>query len=74
MTSKLTEMRKSRGVSLASLATVVDSDQGTLSRVERGVQMPSRELARALYRYYDGAIGLGAIYDPEFAAEIGEPA
>lgn len=71
MTSLLTQMRKSRGLSLASLASVVGADQATLSRVERGRQIPNRDLARALFRFYDGAVPLGAIYDPEFHAQLG---
>lgn len=69
MTSLMTQMRKSRGLSLAALAEVVGADQATLSRVERGRQIPNRDLARALFRFYDGSIPIGAIYDPQFHAE-----
>lgn len=71
MDTKLTQMRKSRGLSLKDLADVVGTDRTNLSRVERGLQIPSRQLARALYKFYDGAIELGEIYDPEFALEEG---
>lgn len=65
----LTTMRKSRGLSLKDLADVVGTDRTNLSRVERGVQIPNRPLARALFKFYDGAVPLGAVYDPEFDVE-----
>lgn len=65
----MTQMRKSRGLSLDALAKQVGTDQANLSRVERGLQIPNRQLARSLFRFYDGAVPLGAIYDPEFHAE-----
>ena len=62
----MTQLRKSRGLSLEKVAAVVGTDQANLSRVEKGQQVPKRDLARALFRYYDGAVPLSAIYDPEF--------
>ena len=62
----MTQLRKSRGLSLAEVALKVGTDDGNLSRVERGVQAPKRELARALFRFYGGAVPLGACYDPTF--------
>ncbi len=67
--SRLTQMRKARGLSLEQVAKDVGTDQANLSRVERGLQLPKRELARALYRFYDGKIAVGAIYDPELYAQ-----
>jgi transcriptional regulator with XRE-family HTH domain len=64
--SLMTQIRKSRGESLAIVAAAVDTTPGNLSRVERGEQPPKRELARALYRYYGGAVPLGLCYDPLF--------
>lgn len=68
MASLMTQLRKSRGLSLDALARQVGTDQANLSRVERGLQIPNRDLARSLYRFFDGAIPLGAIYDPDFHA------
>lgn len=65
----LTQMRKERGLSLDAVARKVGTDQSNLSRIERGVQLPQRSLARALFRFYDGKVPLGAIYDPEFFAD-----
>lgn len=67
--SLMTQTRKSRGLSLDTVAAKVDTDPTNLSRVEKGQQMPKRELARALFRFYGGAVPLSAIYDPEFHAE-----
>lgn len=67
--SLLTQTRKSRGLSLDQVAASVGTDPTNLSRVEKGAQVPKRELARALFRFYDGRVPLGAIYDPEFDPE-----
>lgn len=64
----MAKIRKSRGLSLEAVAAVVGTDQGNLSRVEKGMQIPKRELARALYEYYRRRVPLAAIYDPEFHA------
>lgn len=66
MDTLLTQLRKSRGLSLKDLADVVGTDRTNLSRVERGLQIPSRTLARSLFKFFDGSIPLGQIYDPEF--------
>jgi ribosome-binding protein aMBF1 (putative translation factor) len=65
----MTQTRKSRGLSLEVVAAKVKTDPTNLSRVEKGQQMPKRELARALFRFYGGSVPLSAIYDPEFHAE-----
>lgn len=69
--SLLTQTRKSRGLSLHVVAKAISTDPTNLSRVERGAQMPKRELARALFKFYDGVVPLGAIYDPEFSSQGG---
>jgi transcriptional regulator with XRE-family HTH domain len=66
MRSLLTQTRKSRGLSLEVVAAAVGTDPTNLSRVEKGQQIPKRELARALFSYYDQVVPLGAIYDPEY--------
>jgi transcriptional regulator with XRE-family HTH domain len=64
--SLLTQIRKSRGLSLEDVADKVGTTAGTLSRVENGVQTPKRELARALFEFFGGAVPLGAIYDADY--------
>lgn len=67
----MTQLRKSRGLSLEQVASVVGTDQANLSRIEKGQQIPKRELARSLFKYYEGRVPLSAIYDPEFHASSG---
>lgn len=74
MRSLLTQTRKSRGLSLETVAAAVGTDPTNLSRVEKGQQIPKRELARALFTYYDAVVPLGAIYDPEFHDQATAPA
>lgn len=62
----MTQTRKSRGLSLEEVAAAIGTDQTNLSRIERGRQVPKRELARALFAFYGGTVPLGSIYDPEF--------
>ncbi len=64
--SLMTQIRKSRGLSLAVVAEKVGTDAGNLSRVEKGEQVPKRELARSLHRFYGGAVPLASIYDPTY--------
>lgn len=62
----LTQIRKSRGLSLDDVALKVGTTAGTLSRVERGSQTPKKDLARGLHKFYGGAVPLGQIYDAAF--------
>lgn len=62
----LTQIRKSRGLSLEEVAQAVGTGKGNLRRVENGDQVPKRELARALFKFYGGAVPIGVIYDPRF--------
>lgn len=67
--SLMTQIRKSRKLSLAQVADVVGTDQANLSRIEKGQQVPKAELARKIHKFYEGAVPLGAIYDPVYFAE-----
>lgn len=62
----MTQIRRSRGLSLAAVAAEVGTNAANLMRIERGEQVPRHALARALYRYYGGAVPLSAVYDPRF--------
>lgn len=66
--SLMTQMRKARNLSLEQVAESVGTDQANLSRVEKGRQVPKRQLARKLWEFYGGNVPLAAIYDPEFHA------
>lgn len=67
----MTQTRKSRGLSLYDVGAAVGTDATNLSRVEKGAQIPKRELARALFEFYGGVVPLGAIYDPEYTPPAG---
>ena len=64
---QLARVRKKKGLSLDDVAAKVGTTGATLSRVERGVQVPKKDLARALFDFFNGKVPLGAIYDPEYA-------
>lgn len=65
----MTQTRKSRGLSLEQVAAKVGTDQANLSRVEKGRQVPKRDLARRIFQFYGGSVPLAAIYDPEWFRE-----
>lgn len=56
MQSPLRKMRKSHGWTLLHVATGVQVDPATLSRVERCEQVPSAELAERLANFFKGEI------------------
>jgi transcriptional regulator with XRE-family HTH domain len=64
--SLLKQTRKSRGLSLETVAAAVGTDKSNLRRVEEGLQVPQQVLARNLFKYYGGAVPLASIYDPKF--------
>lgn len=71
--SLMTQTRKSRGMSLEQVAAQVGTDQANLSRVEKGKQVPKRDLARRIFRFYGGSVPLAAIYDPEYHRQQAAP-
>lgn len=68
-TTKLQQARKARGVSIRELEEQTGISRSILSRIETGKQVPCREHARALYRFYQGEILLSEIYDPLFGSD-----
>lgn len=71
MTTPLREARKSRGLTVAQVAKAVGTDPSNMSRLELGHHAPPRELARRIYRFYEGAIQPIDLYDPTFLDEVG---
>lgn len=70
MKSPLRAERERRGLTLKAVAHAVSMDQGNLSRVERGEQLPSKELIEALCKYFDGAVTELEIIFPERFANL----
>lgn len=62
--SMLTQMRKSRGLSLEAVADAVGTHHTNLLRIEHGEQIPRPEVARRIHAFYDGTIALRDIYYP----------
>lgn len=57
-------------MTLGKLAAAVGSDVGNLSRIERGVQIPSKELAEKICQQFDGEINeLQLIYPERFTPQ-----
>lgn len=52
-------------MTLGKLAQAVGSDVGNLSRIERGVQIPSKELAEKICQQFDGEINEMQLIYPE---------
>ncbi len=62
----LRQARADSGMTAEAAALAAGCDRTTLYRIEDGANLPSRDLARALFELYEGAVPLGAIYDPNF--------
>lgn len=63
--SPLKKARLKRERTLQEVSSAVGTDTGNLSRIERGLQIPSKELAEALVKYYDSEITETQIIYPE---------
>ncbi len=62
----LRQARADSGMTAEKAAAAAGCDRTTLYRIEDGQNLPSRDLARALFELYGGDVPLGAIYDPNF--------
>lgn len=60
----LREARQKREQTLEDVAAAIGINVASLSRIERGEQLPTRDLARRLFEHFDGDVDLGTIYDP----------
>lgn len=65
MTSPLKAARLKRELTLQHVADAVGIDTGNLSRIERGTQVPSKDLAEKLSKFFDGEINEIQIIYPE---------
>jgi transcriptional regulator with XRE-family HTH domain len=63
--SPLKQARLKRKLTLQKVSNDVGTDTGNLSRIERGIQVPSKELAEALVKYFDNEINETQIIYPE---------
>lgn len=63
--SPLKKARLKRELTLQQVSVAVGTDTGNLSRIERGIQIPSKELAEGLVKYFDNEITETQIIYPE---------
>lgn len=66
--SPLKKARLARELTLQQVSAAVGTDTGNLSRIERGLQVPSKDLAEALVKYFDNEITETQIIYPERSA------
>ncbi|WMY72763.1 helix-turn-helix transcriptional regulator [Buttiauxella selenatireducens] len=65
MQSPLRILRKSQGHTLSQVAAVIEIDPANLSRIERGQQIASLEVAEKLVDFYSGLINELQIFYPQ---------
>ena len=58
MTTKLRKQREKQKTTLEVVAGAVGTDTGNLSRIERGLQVPSYPLAKKLSAFYGAKISV----------------
>lgn len=70
MTSPLKTVRLKRELTLQHVADAVGIDTGNLSRIERGTQVPSKDLAEKLVNFFNNEIDeIQIIYPERFASD-----
>jgi DNA-binding XRE family transcriptional regulator len=65
MTTPLRMAREKRGLTIQQVASTVGIDPGNLSRIERGKQVPSKDLAEKLCQVFGGEVTETHIIYPE---------
>lgn len=65
MTTPLRMAREQRRLTIQQVATSVGIDPGNLSRIERGKQVPSKDLAEKLCQVFGGEVTETQIIYPE---------
>lgn len=56
MQTPLRKMRVEKKLTIAEVAMAVQCDVGNLSRIERGAQITSLEMAEKLSKFFDGLV------------------
>jgi DNA-binding XRE family transcriptional regulator len=69
-TITLRQARIDSGLTAEAIADKAGIHRTTLHRIEAGIMLPKREIARRLFTVYNGRVPLGSIYDPIFAGEV----
>lgn len=72
MWTPLKRARKNKGITLEKVAELVQSDTGNLSRIERGLQTPSKELIAKLVELFadEGLTELKILFPERFEVPV----
>ncbi len=70
MDTPLKTAREKRKLSVTALCKKLGTHPQNYYRIERGEQVPKRELARDIHKFFGGRVSLSEIYDPEYAATL----
>lgn len=70
MDTPLKTAREKRKLSVTELCKQLGTHPQNYYRIERGEQVPKRDLARDIHRFFRGSVSLSEIYDPEYAATL----
>lgn len=70
MDTPLKIAREERNLSVTDLCAKLGTHPQNYYRIERGEQIPKRELARAIHKFFGGSVSLSEIYDPDYAALV----
>jgi len=62
--------REKRKLSVTDLCAELGTHPQNYYRIERGEQVPKRDLARDIHRFFGGKVSLSEIYDPEYSATL----
>jgi transcriptional regulator with XRE-family HTH domain len=65
MNTPLKKVRLDEDKTLQEVANAVGIDTGNLSRIERGLQVPSKDLTEKLAKYFDNKVTETEIIYPE---------
>ena len=74
MITPLRQARERRDLTIQQVASAVGIDSGNLSRIERGIQVPSKDLTTKLAKYFEGEVTETQIIFPERFADGGNVA
>lgn len=70
MDTPLKKIRKKLNLTLKQVADVIALDQSNLSRIERGVQSATPEMAEKLSKYFDGRVSeMQILYPSRFVEQ-----
>lgn len=70
MKSPLRQLRQRRQLTIAQVCAATGLDPGNLSRIERGVQIPSKENTEKLVRFFEHEVTELQIFYPERFADL----